>query len=221
MGLKKPVLRNYQQLTEIAKAGRAVWLEDIPGIPSEYWIPEIQKGDYLMENGIDFQTEGKNPEKGDYLMENGIYFQTEGKNQEKVASVRKKLYEILLSLNPLEYDYFKLTERQNVIIDISSLLEKSFSEEITAHYFFHLYFDYEFSARFSSPMRSFSSTKNSNRLPDSLRPKDCLLSILQNDKDKINSLGEWFYRWIQDISNLGKETSETLDKITRQIDEYR
>ena len=45
-------------------------------------------------------------------MENGIYFQTEGKNQEKVASVRKKLYEILLSLNPLEYNYFKLTENK-------------------------------------------------------------------------------------------------------------
>ena len=118
MGSKKQVLRNRQQLTEIAKAGRTVWPEDIPGIPSEYWIPESQKDDYLMENEIDFQTEGQDPEK--------------------VSSVRKKLYEILLSLNPLEYGYFKSAVKQNVIIDIPSLLEKSFSEEITAHYYFHL-----------------------------------------------------------------------------------
>ena len=56
-GIRKLVPPNYQQLTEIAKAGRAVWLEDIPVIPSEYWKPEIQKGDYLMENEIEFQTE--------------------------------------------------------------------------------------------------------------------------------------------------------------------
>jgi hypothetical protein len=193
------VHRSRQQHIEIAKAGRTVWPEEIPGIPSEYWISKGQKGDYLMENGIDFKTQVPSPEK--------------------LVSVRKKLYEILLSLNPIEYGYFNSGVNPDTAISVPSLLERSFSEEITAHYFFHLYFDYEFSARFSSPMTYFSSVKASNRLPVSLRPKDCLFSILKNDKDNVNSVGEWFYRWMQDICNLNKETTETLFSITREIGE--
>ena len=71
--------------------------------------------------------------------------------------------------------------------------------------------------RFSSPMRSFSSVKESTRLPVSLRPKDCLLSILRKDK----SLNKWFYRWMHDISSLSKETSETLIMITEQVSNFQ
>jgi hypothetical protein len=152
-------------------------------------------------------------------MENDIDFQTQGPNPEKVVSVRKKLYEILLSLNPIEYGYFKSEVNPDITISVPSLLEKSFSEEITAHYIFHLYFDYEFNARFSSPMTFFSSVKDRTHLPVSLRPKDCLFSILKHDMGNEKPLSEWFYRWMRDISDLSKETSEALILITRQIGE--
>ena len=125
--VREIVSQDRGQLTEIARASRTVWPEDIPGVRSEYWFPKGLTGDYLMENGIDFKQQRRDPKK--------------------VASLRKKLYEILLTLNPVEYGYFEsASAKLDVPINLSSLLEKSFSEEITAHYFFHLYFDYEFAA---------------------------------------------------------------------------
>jgi hypothetical protein len=40
--------------------------------------------------------------------------------------------------------------------------------------------------------------------PISSTPKDCLALILQNDKET-PLISEWFYRWIQDITNLQNE----------------
>jgi hypothetical protein len=40
--------------------------------------------------------------------------------------------------------------------------------------------------------------------PISSTPKDCLALILQNDKER-PLISEWFYRWIQDITNLQNE----------------
>jgi hypothetical protein len=40
--------------------------------------------------------------------------------------------------------------------------------------------------------------------PISPKPKDCLISILQSDKQG-PLISEWFYRWIQDITNLQNE----------------
>jgi hypothetical protein len=40
--------------------------------------------------------------------------------------------------------------------------------------------------------------------PTSSRPKDCLILILQSDKER-PLISEWFYRWIQDITNLQNE----------------
>jgi hypothetical protein len=95
-------------------------------------------------------------------------------------------------------------------------LEELFADEITAFYYFHLYYDFEFYTRVSEPMKYYSSSTtssnnqdNNNLFPISPRPKDCLVSILQTDKEK-PLISEWFYQWMQDITNVQNEVYSYL-----------
>jgi len=83
-----------------------------------------------------------------------------------------------------------------------------FTDEISALYYFNLYYDYQHNDITSNPV-----TANKNKqFPISARPKDCLLSILQKDRE----IDEWFNRWMQDICDLQKQVYEaTRSQSTR------
>ena len=47
-------LQTRLQLAEIANAGRVIWPMHIPGVPESYFTPNVEGGDYLMKNDINF-----------------------------------------------------------------------------------------------------------------------------------------------------------------------
>ena len=189
-GIREIVLQTRQQLEYFATMGLTSWFNYIEGVQNEYEGLEHQDYDYLMNSNVN--TQGK-------------------PNPQKVYAVNKKLNEIILSLHPLEEGFSKSTSLQpEVRREIVHQLEEQFAGEITALYYFHLYFEYEFNTRISQPTRYYSSIDDDeNQFPISSKPKSCLLSILQNDKEA-PLLNEWFYQWMQDISSLQKEVYEAL-----------
>jgi hypothetical protein len=62
----------------------------------------------------------------------------------------------------------------------------------------------------SYPVRHDFSTNGDKQFPISTRPKDCLSSIFQNDREK-PLISEWFYRWMQDIGDLQWQVYETIE----------
>jgi len=87
-----------------------------------------------------------------------------------------------------------------------------------ALYYFNLYYDYGYHDITSNPV---SATNGNMQSPVSTRPKDCLMSILQNDRE----IDEWFNRWMQDICDrqwqvyeaTGLQSSRTNYIIRRRI----
>ena len=164
-------------------------------------MPENQHGDYLIKNDIDLS--GKQPDK------------------QTVHLVKKKLDKIMILLNPVECCLSESIDLSpEVIMQLSRQLEQLFADEITAFYYFHLYFDFEFYTRVSEPMKYYSTCTSGNTndhqdnqslslSPISSTPKDSLALILQSDKER-PLISEWFYRWIQDITNLQNETYRYL-----------
>ena len=194
-GIKEIKMRTRLQFGDIANAGRVIWPIHISGVPNRRFIPDVQDGDYLMNNDVIFHDKP---------------------NLEKINVVSQKLYEIVLSLNPLEYGFFGLSSLETEIIEkISHQLEKEFADEITAFYYFHLCFDYQFETIVENPKRYYPKTSN-EQLPISSIPKICLRSILQNDKEN-PSISEWYYRWMNDINGLQKEIYETSQLMTKDI----
>jgi hypothetical protein len=189
--IREIVFQNRQQLEDFAKAGRNVWPEHIPGLLYAYEVSENQDGDYLMKNNFDFH--GRRPDL------------------KKVGIIKKKLIELLMLLDPLEYSFSKFVSLQsNDIKEISYQLEELFADEITALYYFHLYYDYSFDTRISKPTKYYSSTNHDdNKFPILSTPKSCLELIFQNDKEK-PSISKWYNGWMKDINNLLKETYETV-----------
>ena len=176
--------------------GYLIWLNYISGAQYGYEGPENQHGDYLIKNNIDLI--GRPHE-----------------NPQTVVYVREKIDEIMILLNPVEHGFSEsVSLPPEVIRETSHQLEELFADEITALYYFHLYYDFEFYTRVSEPMKYYSSISSDNLdnhhlRPISPRPKDCLVSILQSDKEK-PSISEWFYRWMQDITNLQNEIYDYL-----------
>jgi hypothetical protein len=126
----------------------------------------------------------------------------------------------MMLLNPVERGFSEsVSLPPEVIRELSHRLEEQFADEITALYYFHLYYDFEFYTRVSEPMKYYSSSISSNNdnnqdsrphlRPVSPSPKNCLVSILQSDKEK-PSISEWLYLWIQDITNLQNEIYDYL-----------
>ena len=194
-GIKEIKMQTRLQFGEIANAGRIIWPVHIPGVPNRRFIPDVQNGDYLMKNDIKFHDE---------------------QNLEKINAVTQKLYEIILSLNPLEYGFTKSSSLEPEIIEkISNQLEKEFADEITAFYYFQLCS--ELNVEVESRSRYYSSIKHGkNQFPTSVILKSCLISILQNDKEN-PSISEWYYRWMNDINSLQKEVYETTQLMTKDV----
>lgn len=186
-GIWEIVLQTRQQLGDFVSVGKTVLLKYISG---EYEGPVNQDNDYLMNNNVD--TQGR-------------------PDPHKVYALHKKLTEIMILLNPLEYAFPKsVSLMPEDIGEISHIVEDTFADEITALYYIHLYYDHAFDTRISQPTKYYSSINHTNdQFPISARPKSCLSSILQADK-KRPLINEWLYRWVQDISNLQKEIYETL-----------
>jgi hypothetical protein len=196
-GIREIKMQTRIQLGKIANAGRVVWPVHIPAVPDRYIIP-VQNGDFLIKNDVDFHDKP---------------------NIERINVVYQKLCEIILSLNPLEYGFSESFIIEPEIIErISFQLEKEFADEITAFYFLHLCFEYQFDTRVDSPTRYYSSSTKlgSNQMRISSIPKSCLLSILRKDKEK-PSISEWYYRWMNDTSSLQKEIYEASKLMTQDV----
>lgn len=194
--IKEIKMRTRSQLGDIANAGRVILPGHIPGVPDRYFIPDVQDGDFLMKNDVKFHDKP---------------------NLEKINVVIQKLYEIILSLNPLEYGFTESSSLKPEIIDkISHQLEKEFADEITAFYYFQLCSEHQFEG-VEKPSRYYSSIKHgNNQMPIFSIPKSCLLSILQNDKEN-PSISEWYYRWMNDINSFQKEVYETSQLMTKDV----
>jgi hypothetical protein len=189
-GIREIVLQTRQQLEDFASSGMSIWSHYIGGIQNENEESKEQDYDYLINNNVN--TQGK-------------------PDPRKVYAVYKKLNEIILLLHPIEEGFPKSTSLQEDFRrKIVHQLEEQFADEITALYYFHLYFEYEFSTRIGQPTKYYSSINNDeSQFPIYSKPKNCLLSILQNDKSE-PLLDKWFSQWIQDISSLQKQLYEAL-----------
>jgi len=191
-GVREIVLQTRQQLGYFANAGYAIVMFNyISGVQYEYEGSVNQDDDYLMNNNVDSQGRP---------------------DPQKVYALNKKLNEIMVLLNPLEYTFSEsVSLKPEDIAEMQRNLENVFADEITALYYIHLYYDHAFYTRISQPTKYYSSIdhNNNDRSPISAKPKRCLSSILQDDKER-PSISEWFYKWIQDITNLQKEIYETL-----------
>jgi predicted transcriptional regulator len=189
-GIREIIFQTRQQLGDFAKAGRNVWPEHIPGLPYVYEVQENNDGDYLMKNNFEFQ---------------------DRPDLHRVDIIKKKLIEIMILLNPLEYGFSELASLPpEAIREISCRFEELFANEITALYYFHLYYDYGFETRINkSASYYYSSSINKDDKFPTLLPKSCLKLILQNDKEK-PLISEWYNGWMKDISSLQKEIYEML-----------
>ena len=102
-----------------------------------------------------------------------------------------------------------MVQPRDTVEKISIMMEQFFVDEITALYYFNLYYDHEFDTRINRPAKYYDSIIDANKFPESPIPKECLLSILHNDKEK-PAIMKWFYKWMEDIGSLYKEISETF-----------
>src|SRR5215831_4764430 len=131
------MLQTRQQIGRFIDTGEAIWLNYTSGAQYGYEGPENQHGDYLIKNDIDVS--GKQPD------------------QQRVHLVRKRLVENMILLNPVECGFSEsIGLSPKVITQLSQQLEQLFAGEITAFYYFHLYFDFEFNTRVSEPMKYYS-----------------------------------------------------------------
>jgi hypothetical protein len=185
-GIREIMLQTRQQIGRFIDTGQVIWSNYISGAQYGYEGPANQHGDYLIKSGIDVS--GKRPD------------------QQRVHLVKKRLVEIMILLNPVECGFSEsICLSPKVITQLSQQLEQLFADEITAFYYFHLHYDFEFSIRVSEPMKYYSTCISSNTnehqdiqsqplSPISSTPKDCLALILQNDKER-PLISEWFYRY--------------------------
>lgn len=98
----------------------------------------------------------------DYLLANDVDVQPHP-DLERIYGLKKKLDEIIWILNPLKSDLAQVVKE-----GYSYELEKQLENEITAFYYFQLYFDYEFNARFGEPRGHYYSTNSGS---DNKKPK--------------------------------------------------
>jgi predicted transcriptional regulator len=185
-GAREIVYQTRQQIGALADMGMAVWLNYRLSLPYEFkWQKKIPKVDYLLANDVDVNT---HPEL------------------ERTHGLKEKLDEIIWILNPLEEDHSQVE-----IGKFSGGLEKQLEDEITALYYFQLYFDYEFNARISESLGHYYSTNFTEFAPKSLWPKECLSLLMKNDVDK-PLLSEWFYEWMEKINRLQTEIHNAVPK---------
>jgi len=152
-GIREIMLQTRQQIGRFIDTGEAIWLNYISGTQYGYEGSENQHDDYLIKNDIDVSS--KQPDR------------------QRVHLVRKRLVEIMILLNPVECGFSEsIGLSSKVITQLSVQLVQLFADEITAFYFYHLYFDFEFYTRVSEPMKYYSthvsSSTNNHRDKQSL-----------------------------------------------------
>ena len=114
------VLQTRRQLGAFANAGRISWLNYVSAVPYKFEVQKNKHEDYMLTHDIDIQVQP---------------------NQERCREVRKKLTEILLGLNPIEQGFFKSIKLQpDELREMSKEFEEQFADEITALYYFHLFY---------------------------------------------------------------------------------
>ena len=120
-------------------------------------------------------------------------------NIKKTQYLVSKFFDIIHLLNPVEQI---IENPESLYLNQNSYLlnnfENLFAEEISAYYYFNLYFEYEFFYIMDT------DSKESN-YPKSL-PKECLNEILKLDKDIAN----FCLIWYQDITNLQDKINNRL-----------
>ncbi len=178
--VREIVLQTRQQLGELANSGWVILLNGPDNTYKDYFIKD----------------------DADVLAKPDPY---------KVNAIVDKINEIIFILNPLESAFYEsISSSVEFIKKTSYYLERLFANEITAFYYFHLYYDFEFHSRYNVPMKYLSSVNQVNTSPKSSTPKKCLSSILKNDNEK-PMVREWLNGWMQNIVSLQKEISEALE----------
>jgi hypothetical protein len=186
---RKIVYHNYWQISELLKQGQLVEMDFNSSQEDRY---------YKIGTG------GQQNISKDYLMENGIDLQTP-LDLDKIHSVRKKLDELRLLLNPLYQNNEITPKKLNRIEKVLVRFEGQFAKEITALYYLNLYSNYAF--KIAGGHREFYTQDDS---PNS-RPKECLSLLIKNDASK-PLLSEWFYNLIDEINSLQTEIYNALPK---------
>jgi hypothetical protein len=140
------------------------------------------------------------------VLENYMYRYLEDVNEpslDRVFWLCDKLNELLMLLHPspLVYTFMTMSTKRYLARDIRSTLkrmEESFADEIAAFYYMNLCTD--------SNIRVSES-----RLLDKT-PRQCLLLILEQDKEK-PLIKEWFLKWIEDLKSQQSDLSDEEQKL--------
>ncbi len=191
--LKEIVLQTRHQMGQFVDGGVYVWLN----YPSE----------------ITYRYEGRNKRHKKVSLE--LYDNAVDRPEPRqVYALMNKIKELTIILNPLEYAFSKsIGSSTEFVMRVSHYLEKLFANEITAFYYFHLFYDYEFHTLFNDRARFYSSISQVQSFsPVSTKPKFCLSLILSKDMKK-PMIREWFYGLMQDIVKLQNETYNALKSI--------
>lgn len=180
--IREIILQNRRQLGYFADAGTDCYL--ICYLGSKPSWPHIRK-----ENHSSY-----------YLQ---TYFPMMDKsNIKKTQYLVSKYFDIINLLNPVE-ELIRNPELLYINDNINLLreLEKSFADEITAYYYFNLYFEYEF-------FYIMNTNSIDSNYPQYMMPKECLHQILKLDEE----IAIFYLRWHEDITNLQDKISNHLKK---------
>jgi hypothetical protein len=129
----------------------------------------------------------------------------------KVHALYLKFKEIMVLLNPLDHGFDSIDLQHQNISDLLQQAEELFADEITTFYYMNLYDDFQIQIGGPRKYSSLIQGYDLNSKPLSLKPKDCLLTILE-DKNK-PLIKDWLSKWIYDITNFQKEVFESIKSI--------
>lgn len=183
--IREIFLQTRMQFGEFANAGYISLLNYFDGI-----IPEIKY------NNNEYQ-----PPK-DYL---SLNYQVKDKpNINKTKNVKIKFEEIMALLHPVE-QILEKPELYNLDYSYNLLetYENEFANEISAFYYFNLYYDFDFNDIIS---------KGTQKIQDNqsyLIPKECLSKILELDRE----ISNFHLKWKRDISTLQNKIYDKLKNL--------
>jgi DNA-binding PadR family transcriptional regulator len=191
--IQEIVLHNLRQLAKFAEVGLAIlWSNYILGAKVEIEHPFNQTNGYYLINDKDQVWHDRDPSK--------------------VHALYLKFKEIMLLLNPLDHGFDSIDDLQpQNISDLLQQAEEWFADEITTFYYMNLYDDFQIQISGPRKYSSLIQGHDLNSKPLNLKPKDCLLAILE-DKNK-PLIKDWLSKWIYDITNFQKEVFESIKSI--------
>lgn len=186
-GIRELILQTLLQYGEFANAGMACYLICIQG--SKPSFPNIEEKNYAS-----------------YYLQ--TYFPIIGEAESKRTQyLVSKFFDMIYLLNPVE----RIIENTNSISQNQNYylirkFENLFAHEISAYYYFNLFFDYEFFYIMNTDSKKSES-------PRSWKPKECLNEILKLDND----ISNFCLSWYQDIKTLQKSIQQNLEESIKVI----